>query len=183
MEQSLAERFKSPDAYVSLILGLAVVFALGIFIYRLFTGPNSLTTAPKSAAEVSQTTPTGGKTHTVVAGDTLWTIAEKYYQDGFKWPEIQKANQLADATLEVGKQLNIPQVKLSPAPTGQILATSTETPATTAASKSYTVIRGDTLWAIAVKQYNNGYRWVDIARTNNLSNPDIIHPGNILTLP
>ena len=51
------------------------------------------------------------------------------------------------------------------------------------ASNQYTVQHGDSLWKIAVAQYNNGYKWVDIARANNLDNPDIIHAGNVLTLP
>lgn len=53
----------------------------------------------------------------------------------------------------------------------------------TASSTSYTVVHGDSLWKIAVAKYNDGYRWVDIARANNLANPDVIHAGNVLTLP
>lgn len=30
--------------------------------------------------------------HTVVAGDTLWAIAEYYYGDGMKWKIIEQAN-------------------------------------------------------------------------------------------
>jgi len=49
--------------------------------------------------------------------------------------------------------------------------------------EQYTVARGDSLWDIAVRAYGDGYRWVDIARANNLDNPDIIHAGNVFTLP
>lgn len=31
-------------------------------------------------------------THTVVSGDTLWRIAEKYYGNGAEWPRILEAN-------------------------------------------------------------------------------------------
>jgi LysM repeat protein len=34
----------------------------------------------------------GGGSHTVVKGDTLWDIAEKYYGDGSKWTRIYEAN-------------------------------------------------------------------------------------------
>jgi len=56
-------------------------------------------------------------------------------------------------------------------------------PPQTVAGKSYKVVAGDTLWDIAVRTYGNGYRWVDIARANNLSNPDLIYPGNNFQLP
>jgi nucleoid-associated protein YgaU len=48
---------------------------------------------------------------------------------------------------------------------------------------SYTVAKGDSLWTIAVKEYNDGYKWAEIARANKLGNPDVIHVGNTLTLP
>ncbi|HUV71729.1 MAG TPA: LysM peptidoglycan-binding domain-containing protein [Clostridia bacterium] len=45
------------------------------------------------------------------------------------------------------------------------------------------MVKGDTLWDISVRAYQDGYRWVEIAEANNLSNPNIIHPGNALTIP
>lgn len=47
----------------------------------------------------------------------------------------------------------------------------------------YTVQTGDSLWKIAAAQYNDGYKWVEIAQANGLENPDIIHAGNVLKLP
>lgn len=49
--------------------------------------------------------------------------------------------------------------------------------------KTYTVERGDTLWAIAERFYNDGTRWVEIAQANNLTNPSLIHTGNVLIIP
>lgn len=48
---------------------------------------------------------------------------------------------------------------------------------------NYTVTSGEYLWEIAVRAYGDGYKWVDIARANNLNNPDVIHVGNKLVLP
>ncbi len=47
----------------------------------------------------------------------------------------------------------------------------------------YTVVRGDTLWGIAKKFYGNGSRYPEIAKANNISNPDIIHTGQVLLIP
>lgn len=47
----------------------------------------------------------------------------------------------------------------------------------------YTVAAGDSLWAIAEKQYKSGYNWVDIARANNLSNPGALKTGQKLKMP
>jgi len=48
---------------------------------------------------------------------------------------------------------------------------------------TYTVVHGDNLWNIAVAQYGDGFQWVKIAEANHLANPQIIHAGNVLTLP
>ncbi len=47
----------------------------------------------------------------------------------------------------------------------------------------YTVVRGDTLWGIAKRYYGNGSRYPEIAKANNIKNPDIIHVGQVLLIP
>jgi len=59
-------------------------------------------------AEAGPAAPTEG-THTVVAGDTLWDIAEAAYGDGAKWKLIADANPDVKARdLKVGTTLTIP---------------------------------------------------------------------------
>lgn len=58
-----------------------------------------------------------------------------------------------------------------------------ETTSSVRPGSSYTVVRGDNLWNIAVAAYGDGYRWVDIAEANNLVNPSIIHAGNVFIIP
>src|SRR3989344_4280499 len=48
---------------------------------------------------------------------------------------------------------------------------------------TYTVKKGDTLWKIAIEHYQDGSKWTQIATQNNLSNPSLIHQGNILVIP
>ena len=48
-------------------------------------------------------------THTIVKGDTLWSLAVRYLGNGQKWPEIQKLNGGIDPLkLPIGKILKIP---------------------------------------------------------------------------
>lgn len=47
----------------------------------------------------------------------------------------------------------------------------------------HTVAKGEHLWGLAKRYYDDGYKWVEIARENKLVNPDLIYPGNKLTVP
>lgn len=48
--------------------------------------------------------------HYVVRGESLWDIAEIYFNDGKRWPEIAAANKLADPNVvRTGTLLTIPQ--------------------------------------------------------------------------
>lgn len=59
-------------------------------------------------------------------------------------------------------------------------------PADTApAAKSYTVVKGDCLWNIAKKFYGNGSKYTTIYNANQgkIKNPNLIYPGQVLTIP
>ena len=49
----------------------------------------------------------------------------------------------------------------------------------------YTVQKGDSLSKIAQQQYGDGKKWKAIFEANRdqISNPDLIHPGQVLTIP
>lgn len=53
------------------------------------------------------------------------------------------------------------------------------------ASSSYTVVSGDSLSKIAKRHYGDATKWKAIFEANRdlISNPDLIHPGQVLTLP
>ena len=42
----------------------------------------------------------------------------------------------------------------------------------------YTVVKGDTFWAIAERFVNNPYKYTELAEQNKIMNPDRIYPGN-----
>ncbi|WP_244438532.1 LysM peptidoglycan-binding domain-containing protein, partial [Mycolicibacterium septicum] len=49
--------------------------------------------------------------------------------------------------------------------------------------RTYTVVSGDTLWAIAERFYGDGNKYQQIADASGVANPDLIHPGQVLTIP
>ena len=67
------------------------------------TSSASSNAPPAQKAVVEQKRPTTGKetpkTHTVVAGDTLWAICKKYLGDGSKYPEIAKLNNIDNPSI------------------------------------------------------------------------------------
>lgn len=139
--------------------------------------------APAAQPKLSQTQTVSGKTYTVIAGDNLWVIAEKIYKNGYNWVDIAKANHLADPSdIHVGNKLIIPQVS-SMIATVQTADENMATSTTKITDATYRIVPGDDLWDIAVRAYGDGYQWVKIAKVNNLSNPGLIHVGNVLKIP
>lgn len=148
------------------------------------------TSAPTKAPAIEKQPVGGGKTYTVMAGDTLWKIAEKTYKSGYNWVDIARANKLTDPNdIHVGNRLILPQVKSKTA-TVNGNGTKGEEKATTVmvdkkiTGNTYKIAHGDTLWDIAVRAYGDGYAWTKIADANKLKeNPGLIHVGNTIKIP
>ena len=49
-------------------------------------------------------------------------------------------------------------------------------------AKTHTVKAGDTLWAIAKKHLDDGGKYTELAKLNNISNPNIIKAGQVIKL-
>lgn len=110
---------------------------------------------------------------------------------------VEDYNITEDATkgLDVSVDVNLKQwrdygtktaaVEDSPAG-GQTVTVEQERDESTAPSaKTYTVQKGDSLWAIAAKYYGKGSEYAKIYEANGdkISNPSLIYPGQVLTLP
>ncbi len=159
-----------------MVLGAVVLVIVGILVANYFKDRNN-----GSVAENGNQTSTVSE-HTVVEGETLWSIAEDSYGSGYNWTDIKSANNLETEAIEVGQKLVIPNDVEAKEPTTTIKELATEQE-TTIESDTYIVERGDSLWDIAVRAYGDGYMWTEIAEANNLDNPNIIHAGNVLILP
>ena len=51
--------------------------------------------------------------------------------------------------------------------------------------RSYTVVSGDSLSKIAKREYGDAQKWRQIYEANRdqIKDPDLIHPGQVLTIP
>ncbi len=210
---------QNSDSYKSLIYGIVTVVVLFIVIaLGVRTLSQNRAEVDDQAAMTSEVKDVLTSGYTVQEGETLWSIAEKSYGDGYAWVEIAKANNITDSnSIEKGQKLIIPKITptkseivamVSPTvvPTEVVKPTPTSTPAPVVTkapaapiamekggmedvtvmpkitSNTYTVVRGDNLWNIAVRAYGDGYKWVEIAKNNGLTNPNLIFSGNIIKL-
>lgn len=111
--------------------------------------------------------------YTVVSGDHLWKISERFYGTGSNWTLIAQQNKLANPNvIHSGNKFSIPKADAK--------ISSTDT---------HTVVKGDTLWDIAHNSYGSGFEWTKIRDANTgkigtLSNGrPLIVPGQVLTIP
>jgi LysM repeat protein len=106
---------------------------------------------------------------TVQKGDTLWGLSEKFLGSGSRYKEFMTLNSLTSTTIHVGLILMIPGTNSS----------ALEAAKTT---KTYKVVKGDSLWKIAVSNLGNGNRYKEIMSLSGISSTTI-YPGQVLTLP
>ena len=130
----VSQELESNQSRLSMILGALILVVVGILIFNYFNkNKSSLGPAQQTDQTLQDVSPNNlpGK-YTVKEGDTLFIIADKYYQDGSKFEDIAKANDLKDIdSIEVGQVLEIPKLELSPsgAPSVNPEASPSETPA------------------------------------------------------
>ncbi len=203
--ERLEKEIESNQSKVSLVLGALIVLVIGILIFNYFS-KSKATLGPAQQTEAQQDVSPSklpGK-YTIKDGDTLFMIADKYYQDGYKYTEIAKANNLTNPDqIETGQVLEIPklavqlQTEASPQPTAspkpQDKTTVNEALGTGGGNETtwgpkidgdkYTVVKDDWLSKIAGRAYGDIQAFDKIAKANNIPDPDLIEPGTTLTIP
>lgn len=187
------KQLKLNESTVSMILGALVVIVVGVLIYNYFTSVDQGTPEIlEPAEETVQLVEEDGKLvprnlpakHTVAAGEHLWSIAERYYESGYNWVDIARENNLSRPDrITVGQELTIPRAAVI-RPQAETQAAEPVAQATISGA-SYTVVKGDSLWNIAVRAYQDGYKWPEIAKANakTVANPNLIEVGMVLKLP
>jgi putative chitinase len=185
--KNLLKRVKSAESSISTLLGVIVVIAIGATVFNYFK--NRPLENKEETGEVLETSAQENQNnlpskYVVVSGDNLWKISEKFYNSGYNWVDIQKANNLKNPDqLVEGQEITVPLAE----PKIQTVAVAQSQEATTQneaiSGTEYTIKTGDNLWEISVRAYQDGYKWTEVAKANNLEDPNIIHPGNKPVLP
>lgn len=175
--KKLLKTIKLNESSISMVLGIIVIVIVGSLVIRYLKADRG--TIPQELLNQPNSIELSIKTHKVQKGENLWVIAENYYGDGFKWVDIATENKIANASIiEVDQELVIPNLEEQ-----EIQVNETITESKDIEPQQYTIVRGDSLWKIAVKVYGDGYKWVEIAKENKIITPNTIHSGNILVLP
>lgn len=175
-----------------MFLGLVIVVVVVGMIFNFFQKRRGEITIPgvNSDLVLEGNKTTGDKAvvegeYVVKKGDSLWNIAVANYGDGFRWTEIVKDNELKTTTLEVGQKIKL-RAKAEPVKKDTVAEEKVQDSKGVSVDEStYTVVRGDSLWNIAVNKYGDGYKWVMIWQNNKskLSSPDKLEIGMALVLP
>jgi LysM repeat protein len=122
-------------------------------------------------------------TYTVQRGDHLMQIARKLQ---LNWKAIAELNKLTyPYIIYPGQKLKLPGPDAGPPP-APLPDKSSSKPSnqnkntSTTSGKTYTVQKGDWLYALARKF---GIHWQTLASLNGITYPYVIHPGQVLKLP
>ena len=160
-----------PKSYASLLYGVLTVVVIFLI---LFFGIRAI--QQRQAEVTPQAQETTAREYEIKTGDSLWTISENIYKDGYKWTEIAKANNIKNPDLiEAGVKLTLPEIVAA-----EEVAMETGGKIT---GDSYKVVEGDNLWDVSVRAYGDGYKWPKLASENKIPNPDLIYPGDEIKLP
>jgi S-formylglutathione hydrolase FrmB/LysM repeat protein len=150
------------------------------------------------------------RTHTVVAGETLWALALRFYGDAELHRLIATASGIADPNvIDVGQRLIFPDFTRYTVAAGDTLsalasrfygdaeldrliatASGIADPGVIDAGQRliipditrYTVVAGDTLSALAVRFYSDASFYPLIGTDNGIADPDAIDVGQVLVI-
>lgn len=183
--------FKSTEEVVSMFLGLAIVVVVTALIFNYFQKNKGSVTIPGASDDIllSQNSElVKSNEYKVVRGDSLWKIAINKYGNGYAWTEIAKANNLRNpSSLEIGQKIIIPEkvIIANREVKTETTEVATSNDSSITVGNEYKVIRGDSLWKIAVRAYGDGYQWTKIWQGNKtkLPNKNGLEIGMILTIP
>ena len=128
---------------------------------------------------VTRTSPTGKLLY-----DTNMAVSLEEYEieeDAKEGMDLLVSVELKQYRAYSTKTIKVPQ----PEKPAKATASSSRDSSSAPKKKTYTVKRGDCLWNIAKQYLGNGSRYKEIYNLNRdkIKNPNLIYPGQVLTLP
>lgn len=189
--KAILKSIKLNESSISMVLGALVIIIVSVLVVNYFKDRGRSTLPFLSTEKEEITTTFQAKNYTVVRGENLWTIAEKQYGSGYNWVDIAQENKIKNPDMiKAGQVLVLPSVEVRKPVVAEKVETVKKT-TVIAQNKvlepisggTYSVVRGDNLWTIAVRAYGDGFKWTQIAKENKLVHPNLIHAGNLLVLP
>jgi len=189
---------KLNESMLSMFFGLVTVVLVGVLVFRMYQNNKptingeavNTEVAIEKVGDVDVMKGEDGikypaklaETYTVVKGDNLWKVAESQYGSGYNWVDIAKENKLVNpGIITEGQVLKLPKVAVKEVIKPAVASSTTTMPSIS--GDSYTVVKGDNLWNICVRAYSDGYKWTEVAKFNNLTNPGYIEVGQVIKLP
>jgi len=106
-----------------------------------------------------------------------------YSADGPAWSTHTETDNPPPAAAEAPAEETAADAPVEEAVAEEPIAEPTPEPAPEPAARTYTVVSGDSLWAIAERFYGDGNKYQVIADASGVTDPDLIQPGQVLTIP
>lgn len=212
--KNILKYFKMNEDTISTLMGIVVIMVIAGLIFGYFKNANLKTwqgmlleqQTPATATETKDEGEEPEKylaTYTVVKGDDLWHISERFYKSGYNYVDIIKENKIGKTgVIKAGMELRIPKVeakKITIVDTQVAIKDitvkdgnfeATVKADSTTSNKSidageYTTKKGDSLWNISVRAYGDGFKWTEIYWANKkvIGNPDVIFTGVKIVIP
>src|SRR3989338_6975926 len=198
-QDKLIEKIR--ENYLSIALGLLVLLVAVSIVFR---ANDSMTTKKNQEAEqqAKEEQLAQGQEYVVKKGDSVSSIARDQLGSMDYTKAIVDENKLMNPEkIEVGQKLVLPRVSIKATgdekiageqtdeQTGEQVSESnpakvvTSAPTGAITGKTYTVQKGDTLFNITVRAYNNSTMMYKVMHANKIWNPNYIEAGMTLQLP
>lgn len=120
-----------------------------------------------------------GVVHTVVAGETLWSISARY---SVSWQDLARLNRMGEnSILAIGATLEIPASAGAVGAEANTDNAPESVPESAAPqARTYTVVAGDTLWRIAAF---HSVDWYELMAVNGFGENTILSIGQVVRIP
>lgn len=109
-----------------------------------------------------------------------WRFTDASIKTAFRSP-VDNSIAVASVDLQLTKASDI-AIRTGPV-TGGTQPTTPSTGSGSAAYRTHTIKKGDTLWNLAAKYLGDGHRWKEITKLNNITDPRKIRIGQVLKIP